>query len=109
MTMDLPEITDLKSTRCPSSVPREEFEKFIIAFTHEIRNQLNTIALEAADLAEQAGPPADATRLQQHVQTCSAYLKKIRETLAPEDAHTDTVALTEFVKRLRENKRIGTE
>lgn len=94
------------SLHTPSAVPREDFEKFIVALTHEIRNKLNTIALEAADLAEQAGPPADASRLQQHVQDCSAYLKKIRETLAPDDTHTDTIALTEFVKRLREKKRI---
>ena len=90
----------------PSAVPREEFENFILALTHEIRNRLNSIALEAADLAEQAGPPADASRLQQHVQECSAYLKKIRETLAPDDTHTDTVALTQFVKKLREKKKL---
>jgi signal transduction histidine kinase len=100
---DFSDTTGLKS---PSAVPREEFEKFITALTHEIRNKLNAIALEAADLAEMAGPPADATRLQQHVQECSAYLKKIRETLAPEDTHTDTIVLSEFVKRLREKKRI---
>jgi len=90
----------------PSAVPREEFEAFINALTHDIRNRLNSIALEAADLAEQAGPPADATRLQQRVQECSAYLKKVRETLAPDDAHTETVALTEFVKKLREKKKL---
>ena len=90
----------------PSAVPREEFETFILALTHDIRNRLNSIALEAADLAEQAGPPADAARLQQHVQDCSAYLKKIRETLAPDDTHTDTGALTEFVKKLREKKKL---
>ncbi len=90
----------------PSAVPREEFESFILALTHEIRNKLNSIALEAADLAEQAGPPADAARLQQLVQECSHYLKKIREKLVPDDAHTDTVALSEFVQRLREKKRI---
>ena len=89
----------------PSAVPREEFEVFIHALTHEIRNRLNSIALEAADLAEQAGPPADATRLQQYVQECSAYLKKIRETLAPDDTHTNTVALSEFVKKLRDKKK----
>jgi signal transduction histidine kinase len=90
----------------PSAVPREEFEAFIHALTHEIRNRLNSIALEAADLAEQAGPPADATRLQQYVQDCSSYLKKVRETLAPDDTHTETVALTEFVKKLREKKKL---
>jgi len=90
----------------PAPVPREEFEQFVNTLTHEIRNRLNSIALEAADLAEQAGPPADATRLQQHVQDCSAFLKKIREVLAPDDSHTETVALTEFVKKLREKKKL---
>jgi signal transduction histidine kinase len=93
-------------TVSPSAVPREDFESFILAMTHEIRNRLNSIALEAADLAEMAGPPADATRLQQHVQECSAYLKKIRETLAPDDTHTNTVVLTQFVKKLREKKKV---
>jgi hypothetical protein len=88
----------------PTAVPREEFEQFILALTHDIRNRLNSIALEAADLAEQAGPPADATRLQQYVQDCSSYLKTIRETLAPDESHTETVALTEFLKKLRDRK-----
>ena len=86
-------------------VPREEFEKFLLVFTHEIRNRLNGIALEAADLAEQArltaGPPADAARLQQQVQECSAFLKKVRETLAPDDPQAERTALADFVKKLR--------
>jgi signal transduction histidine kinase len=86
----------------PHHLPREEFEHFLNALTHEIRNRLNSIALEAADLAEQAGPPADATRLQQHVQDCSAFLKKVRETLAPDDSHAEKVKLADFVKNLRE-------
>jgi signal transduction histidine kinase len=85
---------------------REEFEHFLNALTHEIRNRLNSIALEAADLAEQAGPPADATRLQEHVQDCSAFLKKIRETLAPDDAHAERVSLSDFVKKLREQRHL---
>ena len=89
----------------PNHIPREEFEHFLNALTHEIRNRLNSIALEAADLAEQAGPPVDATRLQQLVQDCSAYLKKVRETLAPQmTSPTDTMVLTDFVKRLREKE-----
>jgi signal transduction histidine kinase len=100
------EFHETELLKAPSAVPREEFEKFLIALTHEIRNKLNTIALEAANLAEQTGALADGMRLQQQIQECSAYLKKIRETLAPDDAHTDTVMLSEFVKRLREKKRI---
>ena len=97
---------DAATLKAPSAVPREEFEKFVVALTHEIRNKLNTIALEAANLAEQSGAAEDGARLQQQIQECSAYLKKIRETLAPDDAHTDTVSLTDFVRRLREKKRI---
>jgi signal transduction histidine kinase len=104
--MNKSDFSETPSIRGPTAVPREEFEQFINALTHEIRNRLNSIALEAADLAEQAGPPADATRLQQHVQDCSQYLKTIRETLAPDESHTKTVALTEFVKKLREKKNI---
>ena len=75
-------MTTIKST-APDELTREKFEKFFQAFTHEIRNRLNSIALEAADLAEQAGPPADATRLQQHVQDCSQYLKKFAKPSRP--------------------------
>jgi len=89
------------SSPAPTVLSREEFELFLNALTHEIRNRLNSIALEAADLAEQAGPPADATRLQQHVQDCSAFLKKIRETLAPDDPLAERMTLSEFVKKLR--------
>jgi signal transduction histidine kinase len=104
--MLMSELSETQETQLPSAVPRAEFEQFLVALTHDIRNRLNSIALEAADLAEQAGPPADATRLQQYVQECSAYLKTVRETLAPDESHTNTVALTEFVKKLRERKSL---
>jgi signal transduction histidine kinase len=87
-----------------SAVPREEFERFLHVLTHEIRNQLNGIALEVADLAEQAGPQADSSRLQQQIQECSVFLKKIRETLAPDDPTAEKVALGDFTKKLRERK-----
>jgi hypothetical protein len=61
--------------------------------------------LEATLLREQAETPLDITRLQGYVQECSAYLKNIRETLAPEDTHTQTVDLSKFVKGLREKKK----
>jgi signal transduction histidine kinase len=83
-------------------VPRDEFEKFLHALVHEIRNRLNGIALEATDLAEQASPQADATRLQQQVQECSAFLKKIREVLAPDAPQTEKMALADFLKKLRD-------
>jgi signal transduction histidine kinase len=104
VSMNNSEFSQTPSMVGPSAVPREEFEQFINALTHEIRNRLNSIALEAADLAEQAGPPANAARLQQYVQDCSTYLKTIRETLAPDDAHTETVALSEFVKKLQKKR-----
>jgi signal transduction histidine kinase len=87
---------------CLDRIPREEFEHFLNALTHEIRNRLNSIGLEAADLAEQAGPPADSTRLQQHVQDCSAFLKNVRETWAPDDPQAEKVALSAFKEELRE-------
>ncbi len=90
----------------PNHLSREEFEHFLNALTHEIRNRLNSIGLEAADLAEQAGPPADATRLQQHVQDCSAFLKKVRETWAPDDSHAAKVALSTFLKELHEQRNL---
>ena len=91
-----------ESSPAPTGVPRAEFEHFLNALTHEIRNRLNSIALEAADLAEQAGPPADATRLQQHVQDCSAFLKKVRETLASDDSYAEKVTLSDFIRKLRD-------
>ena len=100
--MIMTDISETLSAHGEKAVPREEFERFLNALTHEIRNRLNSIALEAADLAEQAGPPADAMRLQQYVQDCSAFLKKVRETLAPDDAHAQKVSLSDFVKKLRE-------
>jgi hypothetical protein len=83
-------------------VPREEFEQFLHLFTHEIRNHLNGIALEAADLAEQVGPEADASRLQQQVRDCSAFLKKVRDALAPDDPEAEKPAPADFVKKLRD-------
>ena len=88
----------------PASGPisREEFEQFLHAFTHEIRNRLNGIALEAADVAEQAGDGIDASRLQRQVQQCSAFLKTTRDLLAPGDEETEGVTLEDFLRRLRE-------
>ena len=92
-----------------NQLPRAEFELFLNALTHEIRNRLNSIALEAADLAEQAGPPADATRLQQQVQDCAAFLKRVRETLASDDVQAERVPLADFVRKLRERQDGGDE
>ncbi len=83
-----------------AQLSREEFEQFLQALTHEIRNRLSGIALEAADLAEQAGTQVDASRLQRQVQECSALLKKVRELAGSEG--TERVALAEVIKRLKE-------
>jgi signal transduction histidine kinase len=102
--MNITESPHLMTDDDPIVVSRKEFELFLSALTHEIRNKLNSIALEAADLAEQAGPPADAMRLQQYVQECSAFLRKVRESLAPDDPKAEKMALAEFVRRLRERR-----
>ena len=85
---------------------QEEFESFLNVFTHEIRNRLNGIALEAADLAEQAGlttgPQLDAGRLQRQVRECSAFLKTVRDALAPDDPQAEKMALADFIRKLRE-------
>jgi signal transduction histidine kinase len=97
-------MVELPPANDPTVLQREEFERFLSALTHEIRNRLNSIALEAADLAEQAGPPTDAMRLQQYVQECSTFLKKVRETLAPDDPNAKRMSLPDFVKKLRERR-----
>lgn len=86
----------------PDSVPREEFEDFLHAFTHELRNRLNAISLEAADLGEQAAARIDTLRIQQQALECSAFLKRVREALAPEDPQAEKAALSEVAKKLRE-------
>jgi signal transduction histidine kinase len=82
-------------------IAREEFEKFLHAFTHELRNKLNGIALEAADLAEQIGKDADARRLQQQVQACSAFLKEARDALAPDQINAVRMGLADFIRDLK--------
>ena len=86
----------------PNQVSREEFELFLLALIHEIRNRLNGIALAATDLTEQAGPDANDARLQQQIQECSAFLKKVRDALAPDDPAAARATLAEFAKKLRE-------
>jgi signal transduction histidine kinase len=78
----------------------EELELFVQALTHEIRNRLSGISLEAADLAEQAGNQVDAHRLQQQVQECSAFLKKVREMISADAA--EKLPLAEVTKKLKE-------
>jgi signal transduction histidine kinase len=89
----------------PAEPPtRAEFDEFLQAFTHEIRNRLNGISLEAADLAEQVGEAADAARLQGSVRECAALLKAVRDLLVPEDPATPPLSLAEVSARLRARK-----
>jgi len=83
-------------------VSQQELDQFLHALTHEIRNRLSGIALEAADLAEQAGTQVDASRLQQQVQDCSAFLKKVRELVSLEGGETGKLSLAEAAKKLKE-------
>jgi len=83
-------------------ISHEEFATFLNAFNHALRNRLNNIALEAGDLAEQVGAQADATRLQQQVRECAAFLKGVREALAPDNPQAEKMALADLVKKLRE-------
>ena len=101
--MNFTESFQIMSEQDPLVIPREEFEKFLVALTHDIRNKLNSIALEAADLTEQA-EGIDGSRLQQYVQECSAFLKNVRQTLAPDDPRTEKMNLPDFVQHLREHK-----
>ncbi len=82
-------------------VSRAEFEEFLHVFTHEIRNRLNSISLEATDLAEQAGDAADAMRLQQSVRDCAALMKTARELLTPDDPEAKKLTVAEAIAKLR--------
>jgi signal transduction histidine kinase len=85
-------------------VSREEFEEFLHFFTHEVRNRLNAIGLEAADLAEQMDDSAKAMRLQMQVRECAAFLKAAREILSPDDPEAEHATLTAAIARLRSQK-----
>jgi signal transduction histidine kinase len=80
---------------------RAEFEEFLHFFTHEVRNRLNAIGLEAADLAEQMDDSSKALRLQSQVRECAAFLKAAREILSPDDPEADRATLTAAIARLR--------
>lgn len=92
------------SDASPDQLSRAEFEQFLQAYTHEIRNRLNALALEAADLAEQADGQVDASRLQRQVQECSAFLKMTRDALAPDHPQAEKVGLADFVRKLKERR-----
>ena len=103
MSVCYAEISKMKPN-APDDLTREEFEEFLRAFTHEVRNRLNSIALEAADLAEQAGPGVDASRLQRQIQDCSAFLKAARDLLASDTPQQGKIAPAAQLKALLERK-----
>ena len=88
-----------------ASLSRAEFDEFVQVFTHELRNRLNGIALEAADLAEQVGDFADDSRLQGRVRECAALLRTVREMVMPEDPATPALSVAEAAERLRSGNR----
>jgi signal transduction histidine kinase len=93
------------SSPCPNptldALSRAEFDEFLQLFTHELRNRLNGIALEAADLAEQVGDTADASRLQERVRDCAELLKTVREMVTPEAPQVKPLSVAEAMAKLR--------
>jgi signal transduction histidine kinase len=89
--------------KSPANDPlsRAEFEEFVHFFSHELRNRLNAIGLEAADLAEQIGDGAKADRLQAQVRECAAFLKAARLRLAPDDPEAERVSLAAVMAELK--------
>jgi signal transduction histidine kinase len=85
----------------PARVSREEFEEFLQALSHDLRNRLNAIALEAADLAERAGDRADDRRLQQRIRDCALFLKTVRDSVSPEEPDAERLPLAEIIAKLR--------
>ena len=99
----------------PSSVEKlDDLERLITAGTHEMRNLINSIALEIAYLLESESEAADDKYKKQferwmpEMQFCSSLLKRLREKhssiCGSEDENQDTVALSQFVQKLREKK-----
>jgi signal transduction histidine kinase len=85
----------------PTDLSRAEFEEFLHFLTHEVRNRLNAIGLEAADLAEQMDDSGKALRLQMQVRECAAFLKTARELLSPDDPEATPCTLNAAIARLR--------
>ena len=84
-----------------SALSREEFDEFVNVLTHEIRNRLNAVSLEVADLAEQLEGGVDARRLERRMRDCSAFLKTMRDLIVPDDPAAEKLSLPEMVARLR--------
>ena len=96
MTVSTPQISD----EAPA-LSRAEFDEFLSVFTHEIRNRLNVVGLEASDLAEQLEGELDIGRLQGRIRDCSEFLRLVRDLLVPENAAQEKLPLGEVISRLR--------
>ena len=84
------------------SVSREEFDEFLNLFSHELRNRLNVLSLEAADLAEQWEGTVDLSPLQARIRECSALLREVRVLRLPgEDSSLENLTLAGMIARLR--------
>jgi hypothetical protein len=79
-------------------VPRIEIEAWLHDFVHELRNHLNNISLEAANLADVAGNPPEAVQLQMKIQICGAYLKLIRDGIAPDQPRFERATVREILE-----------
>ena len=94
-------MSDLSPNLSAPPLTREEFDDFLHVFTHEIRNRLNAVGLEATDLAEQLEGMADFTRLQARVRDCSAFLKTVRDLLVPEETGAEKITVSDMTAKLR--------
>jgi signal transduction histidine kinase len=88
----------------PGPISRDDFDEFLRVFTHEIRNRLNAIGLEAADLAEQVDGAADATRLLAQVRDCAALLKTARDLVTPDDPAAERLTVAQVIAKLQAKK-----
>jgi signal transduction histidine kinase len=99
----------------PTEETLDELDKFINASTHESRNQMNRIALELADITEQAsaeGHEKNQERFQQwmsDLQFCTTSLKRLREKHGSISGHEEefeahSARFQQFVQKLREEK-----
>ena len=84
-----------------SSVSREEFDEFLNLFSHELRNRLNVLSLETADLAEQWEGTVDLSPLQERIRECTALLREVRALRLPGEEETSGNSLAEMIERLR--------
>lgn len=91
----------MNSSKSNDLLSREEFDEFLNIFTHEIRNRLNMVGLEASDLAEQLEDSIDISRLQRRVRDCSELLKIVRDLAVPDDPTAAKLPLGTIIEKIR--------